>query len=175
MVTLDEPVLVGSDCKTAVTFTVDCGVGTELGAVYKPETLMLPTVVMSPLVIPFTCQLTAKLPAFCTVAVNCMVVPAKGCAEAGDTLTITGVVVASGSEDTGPPQEIKNIFSSGKRRKIDEAPRCKARGSMASCGWRVKPTSSREESMRICRSNGGDIGSAKLSKIQRTARKLPQH
>lgn len=78
---------------------------------------MLPTVAMSPLVIPFTCQLTAKLPAFCTVAVNCTVVPAKGFAEAGDTLTITGGVVAGGSEDSRLPQEINNIFSSGKRRK----------------------------------------------------------
>ena len=75
---------------------------------------MLPTVAMSPFVIPFTCQLTTKLPAFCTVAVNCTLVPAKGCAEVGDTVTITG---AGGSEDTWLPQEINNIFSSGKRRK----------------------------------------------------------
>jgi len=132
MVTLDEAVLVESDCKTAVTITVAGGVGTELGAVYKPETLMLPTVVMSPFIIPFTCQLTAELPAFCTAALNFTVVPVKGRAEAGVTVTITG---GGALEDTRPPQEIKNIFNSGKRRNRRETPRRNARDSGASCGW----------------------------------------
>jgi hypothetical protein len=86
---MDEPVLVGSDCKTAVTVTVG-GVGTKLGAVYKPEALTVPKVAMSPPVLPFTCQLTAAFPAFCTVAVNGTIVPVKGCAEGGDTVTTTG-------------------------------------------------------------------------------------
>ncbi len=132
MVTLEEAVLVESVCNTAVTVTVACDVGTELGAVYKPETLMLPMVVMSPPVCPFTCQKTAALPAFCTVAVNGTLVPAKGCAEAGETVTITG---GGGPEETRPPQETKNIASSGKRRKRDETPGRNARGSKVSCGW----------------------------------------
>ena len=43
MVTLAEPVLVESECKTAVTVTVGMG-GTELGAVYKPVKSIMPTV-----------------------------------------------------------------------------------------------------------------------------------
>src|ERR1700682_3606631 len=127
MVTLDEAVLVEADCKTAVTITVG-GLGIELGAVNRPEALIVPTVGFPP-GIAFTCQVTAELPAFCTAAVNCTVVPAKGCAEAGDTVTITGV---GALEDTSPPQEIKNIVSSGKNRKRnDGADRCTP-GSIAS-------------------------------------------
>src|ERR1700730_12121705 len=129
MGTLDKPVLVGSDCKTAVTITVG-GLGTELGAENRPEALMMPTVGFPPGIV-FTCQVTAELPAFCTVVVNCTVVPAKGCAEAGDTVTtITG---AGALEETRPPQEIKNIVGNGNRRNTNErAKRC-AQGSRASC------------------------------------------
>jgi hypothetical protein len=94
---------------------------------------MLPTVAMSPPVIPFTCQFTAELPAFCTVAMNCTVVPVNGCAEAGDTVTVTGG--GGVPEDTKPPQEIRNIANSGERKKSNERRERSARGSMASCGW----------------------------------------
>ena len=110
MVTLDDPVLVESDCKTAVTVTVG-GLGTEFGAVNKPVSLIVPTVEFPP-GNALTCQLTAELPAFCTVAVNCTVVPVKGCAEGGDTVTITG---SGALEDTRPPQEIWNVADSGAR------------------------------------------------------------
>jgi hypothetical protein len=56
----------------------------------------------------FTCQLTAELPAFCTVAVNCTVVLVKGCAEVGDTVTVT---CGGGPEEVRPPHEIKNIVN----------------------------------------------------------------
>src|SRR5216684_4028858 len=110
MVTLDDPVLVESDCKTAVTVTVG-GLGTEFGAVNKPVSLIVPTVEFPP-GNALTCQLTAELPAFCTVAVNCTVAPVKGCAEGGDTVTITG---SGALEDTRPPQEIWNVADSGAR------------------------------------------------------------
>jgi hypothetical protein len=105
---------------------------------YKPETEMLPTVFMSPPFLPFTCQFTAELPAFCTVAVNCTVVPVNGCAEAGDTVIMTGGGGGGGGggpEDTRPPQEIRNIASSGERRKRNERRERSARDSIASCGW----------------------------------------
>ena len=85
--TLAEPALVESICKRAVTVTVD-GLGTVEGAVYKPFALILPTVAKLPPGVAFTCQLTAELAAFCTIALNCTVVPAKGCAEAGATVTV---------------------------------------------------------------------------------------
>jgi hypothetical protein len=54
MVTLEEAVLVESACKTAVTTTVG-GVGTELGAVNKPVSLIVPNVVLPPAMV-LTCQ-----------------------------------------------------------------------------------------------------------------------
>src|SRR5260221_9567805 len=107
MVTLAEAVLVESDCKTAVTITVG-GLGTEFGAVNSPEALIVPTEEFPPGIV-FTCQLTAEAPLFCTVAVNGTLVPVKGCAEAGDNMTITGGGALE--EDTRPPQEIKNTVS----------------------------------------------------------------
>src|SRR5712691_12182277 len=115
MVTLAEPDLVKSDCKTAVTVTVG-GLGAELGAVYiavsTPEAMMAPTVAMSPPVLPFTCQVTAELPAFCTSALKDTVPPVNGFAEVGNTVTITG---GGALEDTRPPQEIWNVADSGAR------------------------------------------------------------
>ena len=56
-----------------MTVTV-AGFGTLEGAVYRPELEMVPCEV-SPPAIPFTCQVTAVLEEFWTVAVNCCVCP----------------------------------------------------------------------------------------------------
>src|SRR5258708_39802372 len=53
----------------AVTVTA-AGLGTAAGAVYKPAAEMVPTVALPP-VIPLTCQVTAVLAVFRTVALNC--------------------------------------------------------------------------------------------------------
>src|SRR5258708_22509557 len=53
----------------AVTVTA-AGLGTAAGAVYKPAAEMVPTVALPP-VIPLTCQVTAVLVVFTTVAVDC--------------------------------------------------------------------------------------------------------
>jgi hypothetical protein len=54
------------------------------------------------------------------VAVNGTVAPVNGCAEAGDTVTVTATGVGA-LEDTKPPQEIRNVAESGARtRKRDE-------------------------------------------------------
>jgi hypothetical protein len=64
---------------------------------------------MSPPVVPFTSQLTVVPKALCTVAVNFTVVPVKGCAEVGDTATVTA---GDGPEEEAtPPHEIRNILS----------------------------------------------------------------
>src|SRR5258708_32220761 len=94
---------------------------------------MLPTVVMSPPVFPFTCQFTAKPPAFCTVAMNCTVVPVNGCAEAGETGIVTGGGGGGAPEDTRPPQEIRNIASSGEKRNKRREGR--GRGGDWTYGW----------------------------------------
>jgi hypothetical protein len=79
IVTLAEPLLVESDCKTAVTVTISgAGPGTEAGAVYKPAESIAPIVIISPPVFPFTCQETAALPEFCTSALNGTRSPVKG-------------------------------------------------------------------------------------------------
>jgi hypothetical protein len=88
-----------------------------------------------PPVIPPTCQVTAELIAFCTFAVKCTWSPANGCAEAGDTVIVTGGGGGGAPEDTRPLQEIKNIASSGESRKRNERRERNARGSMTSCGW----------------------------------------
>src|SRR5438045_7226119 len=79
MVTCAEADFVGSACDTAVTATV-AGFGTTAGAVYRPELDIVPTVALPP-VTPLTCQVTAVLLVFCTVAVNCCVPSAPHTAE----------------------------------------------------------------------------------------------
>ena len=76
-----------------MTVTV-AGLGTAPGAVYRPELEIVPTVALPP-VTPFTCQVTAVLLAFCTVAVSCCVPPTAIVVDAGEiiTLTATGVCV----------------------------------------------------------------------------------
>jgi len=60
------------------------------GAVYRPELEIVPTVALPP-VTPFTCQVTAVLLVFCTVAVNCWVPPAATVADVGEIVTLTAV------------------------------------------------------------------------------------
>jgi hypothetical protein len=97
-VTAAEADLVESACDTAVTVTV-AGLGTDAGAVYKPELEIVPTVALPPTT-PFTCQVTAVLLVFCTLAVNCCVAPAVTVAEVGEMvmLTAAGAVTVTGAE-----------------------------------------------------------------------------
>jgi len=60
--------------------------------VYRPALEIVPTVALPP-VTPFTCQVTAVLLVFCTVAVNCRVPPAPTVADVGEIVTLTGIVV----------------------------------------------------------------------------------
>src|SRR5437763_7561352 len=90
MVTCAEADFVGSACDTAVTATV-AGFGTTAGAVYRPELDIIPTVALPPLT-PLTCQVTAVLLVFCTVAVNCCVPPAPTVADTGEIVTRTTAV-----------------------------------------------------------------------------------
>lgn len=92
-------------------------------------------IVEFPFGIVLTCQVTAGLVAFCTFAVKCTWSPVNGCAEAGDTVTVTGGGGDGGPEDTRPPQEIRNIARSGETRKRNERRERSARDSIASCGW----------------------------------------
>jgi hypothetical protein len=160
MLTLAEPDLVESDCKTAVTVTVG-GLGTELGAVYKPEALIVPNEAFPP-VIKFTCQLTAELPAFCTVAVNGTLEPVKGCAEAGDTVTVTD---GGEPEEATPPHEIRNIFSRRRTRKRNERPEHNGDNDRTYRGRWITPALPREDWFRGCKSNGVRIGSAESREV----------
>src|SRR6266404_6774831 len=120
----------------------------------------------------FTSQLTAELPAFCTIAVNGTVMPANGCAELGVTVTITGG--GGAEEDTRPPQEFEAIATSKERTSRNESSERNTQGGTASRGWRIKRTPPRVRPIRKCRSSGWDMDSVRLSGIRGTSRKLPQ-
>ena len=60
---------------------------------YSPELEIVPTVALPP-VTPLTCQVTAVLLVFCTVAVNCCVLPAPTVADIGEIVTINGIGVS---------------------------------------------------------------------------------
>src|SRR2546425_1265934 len=87
-VTCAVPILVGSATLTALTVT-GFGLGTVLGAVYRPVTEMVPTVALPPST-SFTNQVTAVLspPGATTVAVNCCVCPTSTVAVWGVTVTV---------------------------------------------------------------------------------------
>src|SRR5882762_11895646 len=91
MVTCAEADFVGSAWDTAATVTM-AGFGTTAGAVYRPALDIVPTVALPP-VTPLTCQVTAVLPVFSTVAVNCCVPPAPTVADTGEIVTLTGMGV----------------------------------------------------------------------------------
>src|SRR5438552_3790189 len=100
MVTCAEADFVGSAWDTAVTVTM-AGFGTTAGAVYRPELDIVPTVALPP-VTPLTCQVTAVLLVFCTVAANCCVPPAPTVADTGEIVTLTtavGVMVTCAEAD----------------------------------------------------------------------------
>src|SRR6266853_794790 len=90
-VTWAEADFVASAWDTAVTVTV-AGFGTTAGAVYRPALDIVPTVGLPP-VTPLTCQVTAVLLVFCTVAANCCVPPAPTVADTGEIATLTGMGV----------------------------------------------------------------------------------
>jgi hypothetical protein len=74
--------------ETACICTVE-GVGTEEGAVYTPELVIVPRVALPPAT-PFTSQVTPVLVVLATVAVNvCVPVPACTLPLVGQTATIT--------------------------------------------------------------------------------------
>ena len=85
IVTVVEADLVESAWDTAVTVTV-AGVGTLAGAVYIPEVEIVPVVELPP-VTPSTCQVTAVLLVFWTVAVNCCWPPTFTLGDCGEMLT----------------------------------------------------------------------------------------
>jgi hypothetical protein len=60
--------------------------------VYRPKLEIVPTVALPP-VTPFTCQVTAVLLVFCTIALNCCVPPAATVAEIGEMVTLTEIGV----------------------------------------------------------------------------------
>jgi hypothetical protein len=77
----------GSAALTAVTFTV-LDDGTVLGALYRPVYPMFPTMLLPPAT-PLTFHDSALLELFWTVAVNCLLLPARTVALAGLTLICT--------------------------------------------------------------------------------------
>jgi len=88
IVTVVLPDFVPSATETAVTVTV-AGEGTAEGAVKSPLALIVPCV-ESPPVTPFTCQVTAVLEVFVTVAVNCCVAPVCTVGVSGPIVTTIG-------------------------------------------------------------------------------------
>jgi len=88
-VTLADPESAEFAAETAATVTV-AGLGMELGAVYNPVALIVPTVALPP-DIPFTCHVTAVFVVPVTLAMNCFVPPGLTVAEAGVTVTTIGV------------------------------------------------------------------------------------
>jgi hypothetical protein len=85
-VTVAEADLLVSACEVAVTLTVG-GVGTEVGAVYRPVPLMVPH--PAPLQ-PDRVQVTAMFVVPVTVALNCCLVPVTTLAAVGDIEIATG-------------------------------------------------------------------------------------
>jgi len=83
MVTVAEADLLVSACETALTVTI-AGLGTVAGAVKTPNVEIVPVVALPP-VTPFTCQVTAVLLVFSTVAV-------KACDAAVATLAVPGEI-----------------------------------------------------------------------------------
>src|SRR5260370_15688503 len=78
---------------TLVAVTVTAGVGTEAGAVYKPEVLTVPSVLLPPTT-PLTLQVTEVLEAPVTVTVNCCVL-----------LTVTEVLLGEIEMETSSTTE----------------------------------------------------------------------
>jgi len=86
--TVAAPVFVASACEVAVTVTVP-PVGTLVGAVYKPDALMVP-MLAAPADVLLTCHVTAVFVVPVTVAANCCVWLVCTLAVAGATWTEIG-------------------------------------------------------------------------------------
>ncbi len=90
-VTVAEADLVTSACEVAVTVTV-AGLGTALGAVYKPPVVTVPQAApLQP--VPETLHVTAVSVLPLTVAENCCWVPVTSCTLVGETLMVTEVLI----------------------------------------------------------------------------------
>jgi hypothetical protein len=88
-VTAIEPDFVMSACETAVIVTLPPD-GGRFGAVYVPDAEIVPTVALPPDV-PFTCQVTAVLLVFTTLALKELVDPAATAAGPEVVTAIAGV------------------------------------------------------------------------------------
>jgi hypothetical protein len=87
MVTDADADFVESACEMAVTMTV-AGLGRVAGAVKSPEVEIVPAVEFPP-VTPFTCQVTALLLVFCTVATKACDAPTETLAVVGESEMLT--------------------------------------------------------------------------------------
>src|SRR6185503_2830975 len=74
--------------------------GTEVGAVYRPEELIVPAVELPPDT-PFTNQVTPVLLVPETVAVNCFEVPTCKVAEVGEIVTVIEVELGNQGQTLG--------------------------------------------------------------------------
>jgi len=88
--------------------------------VYSPELEIVPTVALPP-VTPLTCQVTAVLAVFCTVAVNCWVPPIATVAEVGEIVTLSELGV--GVVDAGPHPAASHALTATPARKRQNATR----------------------------------------------------
>src|ERR1700741_4579756 len=86
IVTVVDAVTAASAAEMALTVTV-AGFGTAAGAVNRPESLIVPVAGAPPVTLS-TCQVTAVLPEFATVAVNCRLLPVCTDGLAGAMLTV---------------------------------------------------------------------------------------
>jgi hypothetical protein len=84
-VTVDDPDLALSACKTAVIVTFPAAPG----AVYRPVLVIVPVAALPPAT-PFTSHVTAVFDALAMLAVNCCGPPGATFAEAGETEIVIG-------------------------------------------------------------------------------------
>jgi len=92
-VTLADADLVVSALEIAFT-VITRSLETLAGATYSPEVEMVPLLEFPP-VVPLTCQVTAVLEVFSTVAVNCWVPAAGSDVVVGETETLTAANAAT--------------------------------------------------------------------------------
>ena len=85
------PVLEGTKVDAAEMVTT-AGAGTLVGAVYKPDPEMVPTVLLPP-AMPLTCHVTVLVSELSTVATKVVVWPMPTMAVRGAMLTTGGVIV----------------------------------------------------------------------------------
>jgi hypothetical protein len=100
-----------------------------VGAVYSPAGSIVP-ISEFPLVVPFTCQMTAELEAFPTTALNCTLPPWKGCAEFGMTVTVAGGGEA-GVEVAEEPPVLHDMQLRQSRREAEMSARRNFRGRLS--------------------------------------------